>query len=173
MREAFDQSESDWVELESVLDVVETIIQKIGGGKRSGKEWEGMAKALKYIFHWVKIQKNNLNTDQTENQYSEHQWPISENSRDDLVSKCLEIIQNELSSPLSGLIEEHKDLNYLRELPKTGANILLICPPGFIPFSGLQAYCQSKDFDLSYKLSQKKNKKTIIRLISPSVFEVK
>lgn len=49
----------------------------------------------------------------------------------------------------------------------------MVSPPGLIPFSALQEFCRKKELDLSYKLSQRKNKNSILRLVAPSICEVK
>ena len=56
---------------------------------------------------------------------------------------------------------------------KTGANVLVIAPPGFVPFTGLQKLCKDKNWDLSYKITQRKNPKPMIRLIAPSMCSIK
>jgi hypothetical protein len=55
IQEGYELSEIDHIELEKITDISEQIVCRLGGGKRSGKEWEGMAKCLKYIFNWLKL----------------------------------------------------------------------------------------------------------------------
>jgi hypothetical protein len=158
----FDQGKAEG---DTVIDLVLEIVKLLGGGKRSGKEWEGMAKALKFIMHWAKLFHSK---DQKKNSDEEIEadW-ISEMSRTDILRMAQDIIMEELGKCLSAQLGP--DSNAL----KTGPNIVVIAPPGFVPFAELQKLCKRKNWDLSFKLSQRKNLRTMIRVVSPSICGLK
>lgn len=148
-----------------MIDLVLEIIEKLGGGKRSGKEWEGMARGLKYLLYWAEIQLKSSKI--SEDDILEDQENISNLSRLNIVQKCVDIIHEEIGKCMS--VQFGPDSKTL----KTGPVIILIAPPGFVPFSELQKLCSRKNWDLSYKLSQRKNLRPMLRLVSPSLCSIK
>lgn len=148
-----------------VIDCILDIVERLGGGKRSGKEWEGMAKGLKYVLYWVQVQLNKEEISEKEG--IEDQENICNLNRIDLLVKCQDIIHAELGKSMG--------INFGLESSalKTGPNIVLLAPPGFVPFTELQKLCTQRNWDLSFKLSQRKNLRTMIRLVSPSICSLK
>lgn len=52
---------------------------------------------------------------------------------------------------------------------KVAANIILIAPPGFIDYENLKSFCQKKNIDLSFGVSQRASERVSLRLCVPSI----
>jgi hypothetical protein len=78
------------LEGDKVIDIVLSVVERLGGGKRSGKEWEGMARGLKYVFYWAFTRMNPeqvKDEEKTNDPRNILNWNFN-----DLVKECQDII---------------------------------------------------------------------------------